>query len=139
MDAQHRGRDLRLQLGCERRLEHLGLERRVADRLGAERVEPRRQVAVRAMRLHQRHRGRDGGEHRVVDDGRLGGRGRRLDGRDRRAVTVAVLLAQRLEQPGQAGMLRDQLAVAALEERPPLGGHRLGVLEVLLEDAPRVA
>jgi hypothetical protein len=35
-------------------------------------------------------------------------------------------------------MLRDQLAVAALEERPPLGGHCLGILEVLLEDTARV-
>ena len=116
-----------------------GSQRRVADRLGAERVEPGGEVAVRAVRLDERHRGRDAAEQRVVD-GCARRRSRRRGG-SLRAVPTAVsavapfaVLAQRLEQPRQAGMLRDQLAVAALEERPPLGRHRLGVLEVLLED-----
>ena len=55
-------RDARLQLGRELRLEPQRLERRVADRLGAERVEPCGEVAVRAVRLHERHRRGDAAE-----------------------------------------------------------------------------
>ena len=64
LDAEQRRRDLRLQLGRERRLQHLRLERRVADRLGAERVEAGGEMAVRAVRLHERHRRGDAAEQR---------------------------------------------------------------------------
>ena len=57
-DAQDRGRDLGHDLG--RQLQRLGIERGVALGLGAERVQPRGEVAVRAVRLDQRHRGLDG-------------------------------------------------------------------------------
>ena len=53
-DAQDRGRDARHQLRGQ--VEVLGLDRRVALRLAAERVEPRRQVAVGAVGLEQRGR-----------------------------------------------------------------------------------
>ena len=46
---------------------------------------------------------------------------------------------QLLEQPRDPGMGRDELGIAALEERAPLGRHRLGVLEVLVEQGARVA
>ena len=42
------------------------LERGVAGRLGAERVEPRREVAVRPVRLDERHRRRDSAEQLLV-------------------------------------------------------------------------
>ena len=54
-DAQDRGRDLRHQLRGQ--VEVLGLDRGVALRLLAERVEARRQVPVRAVGLEQRGRG----------------------------------------------------------------------------------
>ena len=57
-DAQDRGRDLGHDLG--RQLQRLGVERGVALGLGAERVQPRGEVAVRAVGLDQRHRGLDG-------------------------------------------------------------------------------
>jgi len=52
---------------------------------------------------------------------------------------VAVRLAQVLEQAREARQRFDQVAVAALEERPPLGRDRLGILEVLLEQDSCVA
>ena len=54
------GHDLR------RQPERLGVERRVALGLGAERVQPRGQVAVHAVGLEQRDGGLDGLQHRVV-------------------------------------------------------------------------
>ena len=44
----------------------------IADRLGAERVEPRCEVAVGAVRLDESHRGRD-----AAEELRVGRRGRR--------------------------------------------------------------
>ena len=78
-DAQDRGRDLGHDLG--RQLQRLGVERGVALGLGAERVQPRGQVAVRAVRLDQRHRGLDGLQQLEV---RLAGHGRRRLGLGRR-------------------------------------------------------
>jgi hypothetical protein len=46
---------------------------------------------------------------------------------------------ERLQQAEQAGMRLDELAVAALEERAPLGRDRVGILEVVLEQQPGVA
>ena len=50
VEPEQRGGDPRLELRRQRRLEPLGLERRVADRLGAERVEARGEMAVHADR-----------------------------------------------------------------------------------------
>ena len=46
----------RLQLRGERRYETRLVERRIACRLGAKRVEPRREVTVHPVGLHERHR-----------------------------------------------------------------------------------
>ena len=54
-DAQHLRRDRRHDLGRE--AERAGIERGIADRRRAERVEVRGEVAVHPERLHQRHRG----------------------------------------------------------------------------------
>ena len=60
VDPEDVGRDQSLQLRRQLGLAPLRVERRVADRLAAERVEPRGEVAVSAMGRDQRHRGRDG-------------------------------------------------------------------------------
>jgi hypothetical protein len=52
-------------------------------------------------------------------------------------VTGAAL--ERLEQPQQARVRGDELAVAALEELTPLSGDRVGILEVVLEQETGVA
>ena len=147
VQAECRGGDPRLQLGGQRRLGAVGLERRVADGLGAERVEPRGEVAVasgRRRRAWSRRRRRAGTPCRArpaQPPVRVQARGRRPEagrGYRRRGVPVAVG-AQRLEQPGEAGMRGDELARAALEQAPPLLRNSLGVLEVLLEQRLRVA
>ena len=78
--------DPRLELGRERGDEPGLVERGVAHRLRAERIEPRSEMAVHAVRLDERHRRGDGAE-----EARLAGRrspldGRRRSGRDRRAA-----------------------------------------------------
>ena len=54
--------DPRLELRASAADEARLVERRVAHRLRAERIEPRREVAVHAVRLDERHRGRDPAE-----------------------------------------------------------------------------
>ena len=97
---------------------------------------------MRAVRLHESHRRGDGAEQRLVG-GRASAPARprpaprgRLDyGR-----SLAVLGgAQQLDQARDAGMLREQVAVAALEQRAPLGGNALRVLQVLVEKRAGVA
>ena len=91
VDAQDRGRDARLQLGRQLRLESERVERRVADRLGAERVEPRREVAVHPVGLDERHRGGDAAEQLGAVDARLGaGRQARRARRQPGAAATAV-------------------------------------------------
>ena len=137
VDPEQRCGDLRLELGRQRRLETLRLERRIADGLRTERVEPRGEVAVRPVRLDQRHRGRDtADEQRVRRELRLRlGRLRR----DRRRRSAVAVLAQRLEQAQETGVRGDELAVAALEQPPPLRRDGFRVLEVLVEERARVA
>ncbi len=83
--AQDLGRDLRHDLVGQ--AERLGIERRVALGLGAERIQPRGEVAVRAVGLDQRRRGLHGLEQ-LLAGRRLGHdgvrRGRLLDRRRRR-------------------------------------------------------
>ena len=74
VEAEQLRGDARLELRRQRRPEPRLVERGVAHRLRAEGVEPRVQVAVRAVRLDERHRGRDACEQLLVD----GGRSRRL-------------------------------------------------------------
>ena len=141
VNAEQARRDLFLDLGRQRRDQPLGLQGGIADRLGAERIEARGEVAVCPVRLHERHRGRNGGEERLVD--RRGWRRRRLGRGGRRGRggfglrAVAVRL-EHLEQARDAGMLPQQGAVT-LEELAPLSGHGLGILEVLLENGARVS
>ena len=137
VQAQVPRRDPRLELRGERRLEALGLERRVADGFGAERVELRGEVAVHAVRLDERHRCGDAAEEHVVRGlGRSRRRGRACCRFGRSAVPVGLEGLEELHQPGMGG---DELAVAALEQASPLRRDCLGVLEVLVEERPCVA
>ena len=67
-----------------RQAERLGVERRVALGLGAERVEPRGEVAVGAVGLEQRRRGLHGLQQLLVD-----GAGRRRRRGSRAAAAAA--------------------------------------------------
>ena len=144
IEAEQVRRDLGLELGRQLGDQALGIERGVADGLGAERVEMRGEVAVHAVRLDERHCGGDAAQEQLV---RGRGRLRRAPVRARafaRAVrdgsaSVPAVRAQPFEQPREARQLAEQLGLAALEERTPLRGDRLGILEVLLEDRGRVA
>ena len=158
MDAEDVRRDQALQLRGQLRLAALRVERRVADGLAAERVEARGEVAVRAVGGDERHRGGDGLEEGLVRRrrcrdrhgrgraGNRGGRRRRWWSRRRRRrrsggcgdVAVPVFL-QQLDEPREAGMGRDKLARAALEEGAPLVRNPVRVLEVLLEQRVGVA
>ena len=71
VEAEQRGRDARLQLRRQRRDEAGLVERRVAHRLGAERVEPGGEVPVHAVGLDERHRRGDAAEEVLVDRWRL--------------------------------------------------------------------
>ena len=146
--AEHRCRDAGLQLGRQPGLEPKRLERRVTDRLRSERVEPRAQVAVRPVRLDERHRRRDAPEQLRVGVDCL----RSLEHDDRgcdlfvrfrfgcRLVTVLGPVAREpLEQPREPRMGLDQMRVAALEQRAPGRRNAVRVLEVLVEQRLRVA
>ena len=147
-DAQHRCRNAGLELRRQRRLEQLSLERRVADGIRAERIEVRGQMPVHADRLDQRHRRGDASDQQVVSNGL---RGRRRNCRDlhrllrrsrfwrRFRLSGSTVLLQVLDQPGEAGQRVHDRRVAALEQRPPLLRHRLGILEVLLEERLGIA
>jgi hypothetical protein len=130
------GRNARLQLRRELRVHALGLERRIAGRLGPERVEPRCEMSVGPVRLDERHRRRDSLEQLVVDLGRRC-RCRRLDGRSRRGRSA---VRAPLEQADETGLQPEHLAVVrGLEERTPLLGDGRRVLEILLEQLTREA
>ena len=145
MDAEQRRGNALLQLRRQRRDQPRLVERRVAERLRAERIEPSGEVAVHAMRLDERHRRGDRAEQGLVDLGRRrrlcgGCRGRRCRSGDLgRAAVGAVVALELLEQPQQTRMGGDEVAVAALEELAPLGRHRVRILEVVLEQQPRVS
>ena len=110
VDTQDRRGNARLQLRRELRLEPQRLERRVADGLRPERVEPCGEVAVRAVRLDERHGRSDPAEQLRI------GRGLRDRNGDRRRVRglgVAVPLRgcggrQGLEQACDPRVGRDQ-------------------------------
>ncbi len=95
------------------------------------------------MRLHQGHRSGHGAEQLVGDGFGLGrrrrgdrtGRRNRRRGRGRSRMAVSC----QLQETGETGMRRDDLAVAALEEQAPFPRDRLWILEVLLEEIAREA
>src|SRR5436190_15214007 len=93
-------------------------------------------MAVHTVRLHERHRGRDGAEQLVGDGLRLGWRRGR---RSRRRVAGLVAVAGELQQADQPGMRCDDVARAALEQLAPLARDRFGILEVVLEEVAREA
>jgi hypothetical protein len=140
-DPQDGRRNASLQLGRQLGLEPERFERRVTDRLGTERIETGREVAVRAVRLDECHRRSDATEQLRVD----GGCGRcrcrcrcRRSVRDGCAGLVAIAGAvsgrrQPLEQPGDPRVGGDELRIAALEQRSPLCRHGFRVVEVLVE------
>ena len=146
VETQQRRRDTRLELGSEPGNQPLGLERRVAHRLGAERIEMGGEVAVHAVRLDERHRRGDAAEEQVVGGtcGRRFGRRRRRYGRGARGGAVAVLGRRRgelraLEQAGEARKVGEGVGGVRLEQGAPLGRDRVRILEVLLEDRAGVA
>ena len=69
VDAEQLRGDARLQLRRQRRDQPRLVERRIAERLRAERVEPSGEVAVHPVRLDERHRGGDAAEQGLVDRG----------------------------------------------------------------------
>ena len=87
VNAEKRGGDARLELGRQRRLVLALVERGIPERLGAERVEMRRQMPVRANGVDERHRRCNATEKLCVDSGRgrrsgrLGRSARRIDRR----------------------------------------------------------
>ena len=107
-------------------------------------------MSVHPVRLDERHRGSDAADQGLVDRRGRRMRVRRLRGRRgrrcrrrwcwrRRGCGVPVAALERLQQPQQTGVRRDELAVAALEELTPLGRDRVGILEVVLEQQTGVA
>ncbi len=129
-DPQDRGRDLRHQLGSE--VEVLGLERRIALRLAAERVDAGCQVAVGAVGLEQRGRGLDRLQDLAVglraDDAagrrrRCGARQRRCrrGGRHGRCVTRFGAILERLGDGLVEAVLALEQLVDPAQERARLG------------------
>ena len=141
---QARGNAL-LQLVRQGRLEPRLVEGGVTHRLGSERIEVRVQVAVHAIRLHEGHRRSDATEELVVRvhgrralDGRLGRR--RLDGLWRRGRgSVPASVGASVDETLEAGKRGQDALVAALEDLAPRRIHRVGVVEVLLEELPDVS
>ena len=130
VDAEHGGRDASLELRRQWRDEARLVERGIAERLGAERIEPSGEMAVHAVRLDERHGRRDGAEQRLVD--RLGGGARGGGARvaagaaggagaagkalrpecvpgPQRGLAVTAVAGCELEQPLQTGMAGDQI------------------------------
>jgi hypothetical protein len=124
VDAQDSCGHLCLELEREPGLEALGLERGVSRRLAPERIESRRKVAVHAMRLDERHRGRDRSEELL--------RGRRRLGRGR--SSVAAVRGSRIELANPLDdRARLELLGGVLEKGAPRRVYGLGRSQVLLE------
>ena len=141
VDAEDRRRDLLHDLGRE--AEALRLERGIADGLRAERIEMRGEMAVRAERLDERGAGSDSREEVLVAAEQRRRRRRCSGGRCRCDRGLggrrAAILVELLQQPREARVRRDQLAVAAFEEAAPFLRDCVRVLEVLVEQEPGVA
>ena len=127
VEAQHGSRDARLELGCQPRDQPFWLERRIAGRLGSERIETCGQMSVHPVGLDERHGRRDGAEQLVGDGWLLD---RSSSGRGRGSM---VSVAGQLEQAAEPGMRRDDVAVPAFEQLAPFAWDGVGILEVVLE------
>ncbi len=130
VEAQHAGRDPRLELGRQRGDEPRLVEGRVTQRLRAERVEPRGEVPVHAVRLDECHRGGDGAEEARV----LGRHGRRRDG-CRRGLDWRWCPVARLA-PVVGDHRRPGLGL--FEDPAPLGWDARGGVAVVLEQLRHV-
>ena len=150
VDAEQLRRDPRLELRRQRRDQPCLVEGGIAERLGAERVEPRGEVAVHPVRLDERHRGGDGAEQRLVDRRArgvarsgaggasglgaavgAGGRGRR-----RRVPLPRSSVSSSRSRPGCAAT--SSLSPLSKSSRHS-SGTASGILEVVLEQEPGVA
>jgi hypothetical protein len=135
----------RLQLVGERRLQTRLVERGVPHRLRAERIEAGVEVPVRAIRLDERHCGRDAPQELVVerrcDRSCALGRGfrrscpssSRLAIRDDRCAVSVSLHPACVDDAVESRWSGHGARVATLEELAPGGIDRLGVVQVLLE------
>ena len=155
--SEHRCGNRLLQLRSELRDEQVRLERRVADGLGAQRVEVRGQMTVSPVGLDQRHRGGDAlrAESRPARSGRLApgqapprlgcaGAGAaatrrrlrfgRLSGR--RAPFPSFRFSSRRASPGRAST---RPASPLSKSARHSSRDRLGILEVLLEQTLGIA
>ena len=156
-EPQQAGRDPALQLGRERRHEPRLVECRVTGRLGAERIEPRREVPMRAVRLDERHRRRDRSRQARVLRGRrgsrretrvlrrrsrcqrhLGRRGRLRGGRGRGRRRLGRLRGLGCGWADRGSVrVRRRLGLAVsscLEDLPPLVRDTRGTLREVLEE-----
>ncbi len=115
MDSQDRSRDSRLQLGSQLGLEAERVDRRVADRLGAEGVEPGREMTVHPVGLDESHRRGDPAEQLgVVVLGRFRSRGH-LRNRCGTVACSTVALGQARDQPRHAWEVANGGGIAVLE------------------------
>ena len=121
--AQRLRRNLALELGSEPRLEPVRVQRGIAERLAAERIEARGEMPVRAVSLDQRHGRRDGAQE---VPGRCRGRCS--------AVAVLVQVGIELAQAFDERKVLDQSRRSRLEELSPLRIDRLRRVEVLGEE-----
>ncbi len=119
LDAQDRGRD-----GVHHRRGEVvgrGVERRVAGRRRAERVERRAEVAVAAVGRHDRHPGRDRAQHLLGRQaGDLGGDGRGLVGHPGRGRGGSRAVGARGADRRVGADLREQVLVEAARARQQL-------------------
>ncbi len=143
-NPKHPRRHLRLQLRCQARDQVLRIERGIARRLGAERIEMRREMPVHPVCLDERHRGRDGPEQNVR---RLGSR-RRLCLRPLGGSRCSRLgrggaldrdCSGELLQPVDGRVTVDEAVLGVLEELAPFRVDRLGRGEILVEEVSDVA
>ncbi len=146
-EAEQARGDPRLQLGRQRGMQPGLVERRVAQRLGAEWIEPGGEVSVHPVGLDERHRGGDPREQLLVGGAvgrrsrrRLGGgrrrcacRGRRRRGRGRRdggsGLGHGALVRRHRDVPRGCG--RGAVPVP-LEDPAPLVRHARRAVEVVL-------
>jgi hypothetical protein len=93
-------------------------------------------MAMHSVGLHERHRGGDAAEELEIALGRF----MRRHGRGAVPVASGSVAVSRgaLEQPGEAGKARHEVAVATLEESAPLRRDCLWILEVFVEEQTRV-
>ena len=153
-ESEQFGRNTGLQLGRQRRHQPRLVQGGIPHRLRAERIQPRVEVTVRAIGLHERHRGGDTSDELAVgrDLGRRtrgSGRRRSRSGRKRRRSrsglgddrsrdAVAVAQDATPHETLEARERGEKTDVSRLEHGAPRRIDALGIFEVLLEELPDV-